>query len=129
MTVSFPKFRVAWAKLSTMESLRRRLPTRLREHKADLGHHRLSNELVLHAQHTDPLPDLTKAEVIHKDLTKDTRRAIEAAPITVQGDALNASAGFVRLATPSSNHIMNNIVKRRLKLGIRLTYKYLIQRI
>ena len=61
----------------------RGLPTRLKEHKADMRHHRISNALVIHVDSTDHLPDWNGAAVIHRDLSKLERRAIKAAYITV----------------------------------------------
>ena len=62
----------------------RGLPTRLKEHKADLRHHRTSNALVMHAERTDHLPNWAGATVVHTGLSKLGRRAVEAAYITAE---------------------------------------------
>ena len=88
----------------------RGLPTRLKEHKADLRHHRLSNALVAHAERTDHLPNWTRAAVVHKNLTRQARRTIEAAYVTVE-DTLNMSASVIRLAGPTSHLILNSVIR------------------
>ena len=85
--------------------------TRIKEHKADLRHHRLSNAMVIHAERTDHLPDWASASVIHTDFSKFERRAVEAAYIAVE-DNINTSPGFFRLATPVAHRIINSIALR-----------------
>ena len=86
----------------------RGLPTRLKEHKADLRHNRTSNALVIHAERTDHLPKWAGASVIHSGLSKIERRAIEAAYITTE-ENINTSSGFFRLANPVAKRILRSI--------------------
>ena len=86
----------------------RGLTTRLKEHQADLRHHRLSNALVVHAEQTDHLPNWDEASALHTGFSNLERRAIEAAYIATQ-DNLNTSSGFFRLATPAAQHILKTI--------------------
>ena len=86
----------------------RGLPTRLKEHKADMRHHRTSNALVIHAERTDHLPNWSEASVLHKNFSKLSRRAVEAAYITVEKN-VNTSSGFFRLANPVAHRILNSI--------------------
>lgn len=86
----------------------RGLPTRLKEHKADMRHHRTSNALVIHAESTDHLPNWAGATVMHSGHDKMKRRAIEAAYITM-GDNINTSSGFFRLAKPVAKRILKSI--------------------
>ena len=86
----------------------RGLQTRLKEHKADVRHHRISNALVIHAERSDHLPDWGGAGVLHSSIDKTARRAIEAAYITVE-DNINTSAGFFRLAKPVAHRIIKSI--------------------
>ena len=85
----------------------RGLPTRLKEHKADLRHHRVSNALVIHAERTDHLPNWAGATAMHTGLTKIQRRAVEEAYITVE-ENINTSSGFFRLANPVAQRIMKS---------------------
>ena len=87
----------------------RGLQTRLKEHKADLRHHRVSNAMVIHAERTDHLPNWTGAAVMHTNFSKLERRAVEAAYITVE-ENVNTSSGFFRLANPVAHRIINSIV-------------------
>ena len=62
-------------------------------------HHRISNALAIHAENTDHLPDWKEAAVIHRDLSRMERRAIEAAYITAS-ENINTFSGFFGLASP-----------------------------
>ena len=86
----------------------RGLQTRLKEHRADVRHHRTSNALVIHAEHSGHLPNWGGAGVLHSNLEKSERRAIEAAYITVE-ENINTSAGFFRLAKPVAHRIIKSI--------------------
>ena len=86
----------------------RGLSTRLKEHQADLRHHRVSNALVVHAERTDHLPDWKGATVLHNNLSRTERRAVEAAYITTE-ENINTSSGFFRLANPAAQRILSSI--------------------
>ena len=88
----------------------RGLATRLKEHKADLRHHRTSNALVIHAEHTDHLPNWAEASALHSGHSKLERRAIEAAYITAE-ENMNTSSGFFRLAKPAAKFILKCVNK------------------
>ena len=87
----------------------RGLQTRLKEHRADFRHHRISNALVIHAERTDHLPNWAGATVLHSNLSKMERRAIESAYITAE-ENVNTSSGFFRIANPVAHRILNSIV-------------------
>ena len=81
----------------------RGMETRIREHKADLRYHRPSNAFVAHVDEAGHLPNWSDATSI-KNLTKSQRKVIEAAFIA-EGNTLNTSTGFFRLASVAATLI------------------------
>ena len=79
MTASFINSRVALASnpilwICYYEDMGRGLPTRSKDHRADLRYHGASNALVLHAERSDHLPYTTDDTAMHRNLTKTKRR-------------------------------------------------------
>ena len=56
----------------------RGLPTRLKEHKADVRHHRLSSALVDHIDKEGHLPEWSQASVLRSGLDRKLRKVTEA---------------------------------------------------
>ena len=89
----------------------RGLDKRLREHKADIRAHRLSNSLALHAQECGHLPHWQGAVVLDEGLEKKSRRMIEAAYIATR-DSLNHREGFFKLANTTAAMVLSTRVER-----------------
>ncbi|XP_076029832.1 uncharacterized protein LOC143018358 [Oratosquilla oratoria] len=73
----------------------RGLETRIKEHKADLRHHRLSNAMVNHVEQEGHLPDWQQAEIIRKGLRKGQRKVIEALYISTNSN-INQKVGNIK---------------------------------
>ena len=56
----------------------RGLATRLKEHRADIKHHRLSSALVNHAVQEGHLPEWSQASTLRSGMTKKMRKVTEA---------------------------------------------------
>ena len=82
----------------------RGLATRVREHRADVRYHRTSSAFVAHVDEAGHLPDWTTATSLETGLTKSQRRIVEAAFIG-EGNVLNTSPGFFRLASSAAKLI------------------------
>jgi len=86
----------------------RGLETRLKEHKADLRYHRMSNALVIHAEKESHLPNWSSAAVVCSNLTKTERRALEATFISTE-PTTNTSIGFFKTAAPVARLIQRKM--------------------
>lgn len=74
----------------------RGMETRLKEHKRDVQHHRISNSLVIHIDKHNHLPRWQDAKIIHKGLDKRIRKAMEAAYICMdRKQTTNHREGFL----------------------------------
>ncbi|XP_076048235.1 uncharacterized protein LOC143029472 [Oratosquilla oratoria] len=81
---------------------KRGLNTRIRERKADLRHHRLTNAMVVHVDDSGHLPQWNRAEILHEGMDKKIRKSIEAAYITTCPN-INNKAGSFTWAKSSAN--------------------------
>ena len=82
----------------------RGLATRVREHRADVRYHRTTSAFVAHIDEAGHLPNWATATSLETGLTKSQRRIVEAAFIA-EGNALNTSPGFFRLASAAAKLI------------------------
>ena len=82
----------------------RGMETRIREHKADLRHHRSSNAFVAHVDEEGHLPNWLGAVSLTRSLAKSQRKVVEAAFIA-KGNTINTSADFFRLASVAATII------------------------
>ena len=73
----------------------RGLTNRLREHRADVRNHRLSNALVSHIDQQGHLPNWEQAEVLEKGLSKRRRKITEALYIATTNNT-NQKAGDIK---------------------------------
>ena len=72
----------------------RSLKVRLREHQADMAHHRTSNALVLHMDATGHLPKWNDTSTIHRTKTRLERKALEAAEIATKSTVNTKPGSF-----------------------------------
>lgn len=75
----------------------RGLKQRIRDHRADVRHHRTSNALVVHIDQEAHLPRWDGTQIIRKGLNKSMRKTMEAAYIHME-NSLNSRVGFVTWA-------------------------------
>ena len=73
----------------------RGLDKRLKEHRADVRYHRLTNALVHHIDDKGHLPKWERAEVLEKGLSKQQRKVIEALHITINSN-INQRTGDIK---------------------------------
>lgn len=67
--------------------------TRLKEHKADIRHHRVSSGLVKHMDDKDHLPKWDEAKDLKSNLTKQQRKPAESLYITNNENNINKRTG------------------------------------
>ena len=72
----------------------RSLQLRIREHQRDVASDNTSNALAQHALKTGHYPNWTSAQKLRTAMERVQRKALEAAYIQTEPDALNTSAGF-----------------------------------
>ena len=72
----------------------RGVQVRLKEHKSDVKFHRTSNALVLHIENCGSLPDWDNTMILEKNMTKSTRKMLEAAHILTR-KTCNSKCGFI----------------------------------
>ena len=99
----------------------RGLEIRLKEHKADMRHHRKTNALVCHAEEKDHLPEWKNVKILKKDITKEQRKAVEAAYITKNKNNINKRVGDVVWSDISAELVVDNpvITARGFRPGVR----------
>ena len=91
----------------------RGLTKRLKEHRADVRFHRVSNVMVQHIDNYNHLPKWEEANVIDKGINKVLRKSLEAMYIEIN-DSTNERAGFVNWSK-SAAEIANKDWKSRHK--------------
>ena len=85
----------------------RGLKVRLREHQRDLATDNPSNALVQHARQTGHYPNLSQSTSLQFCMEKTKRRALEAAYIQTDNNALNTSPGFYIWASAAAKLALN----------------------
>ena len=80
----------------------RGLATRLKEHKADVRHHRLSSALVAHIDKAGHLPSWSNAKVLRKGLNRRQRKVTEALYIATEENINQRTGDIVWAETAAS---------------------------
>ena len=83
----------------------RGLPTRLKEHKADVRHHRHTSALVAHIDEVGHLPKWDGAEVMRKGLTKKQRKVVESLYVTTKENINQRTGDMVWSSTAAKTII------------------------
>ena len=73
----------------------RGIETRLKEHKADIRHHRPNSALVNHVDDQGHLPKWSEAKTLQMNLSKQHRKAWESIYITLNKENLNKRTGDI----------------------------------
>ena len=80
----------------------RGIKRRVYEHKYDIKQHKTSNSLVVHVDSHGHLPNWKGARVLHSNLSRATRKLVEAAYISTSDAATNHKGGSMCLSKPAA---------------------------
>ena len=94
----------------------RGLEKRIKEHRADVRYHRLTNALVTHIDDKGHLPKWEQAEVLEKGLSKQQRKVIEALYITINNN-INQRTGDIKWTSNTATFAAAERATRRTNQG------------
>ena len=89
----------------------RGLEKRVREHRADVRYHRLTNALVNHIEDKGHLPKWEDAETVEKGISKQQRKVLEALHIATN-DNINQRTGDIKWTTTTARYAARERIKK-----------------